>query len=92
MLRDARQAGQTLVFVRVQRRPVNGQPPDQSRALRRYISKLAAYIQANGGIFIDDTGDPAQTLDMYEDGDHVSLDGRRRYTDLFATRLRQRFP
>ena len=32
--------------------------------------------------FIDDTGDPAQTLDSYEDGDHLSRDGRRRYTDI----------
>ena len=31
-------------------------------------------------MFHDDTGDPQQTLDMYEDGDHLSHDGRFRYT------------
>jgi hypothetical protein len=92
MLRDGREAGLTLVFVRVQRRPVGGQPPVQSPALRRYVAQLQAYIEGHGAIFMDDTGDPAQTIDMYEDGDHLSREGRRRYTEQFASRLRQRVP
>ena len=39
MLRDARQAGLTLVLVRVQRRPVGGRPPYQSPALQRYVAQ-----------------------------------------------------
>lgn len=92
MLRDAKAAGLTLLLVRVQRRPVQGRPPEQSPALRRYIAKLHRYVEARGGVLMDDTGDPRQTLDMYEDGDHLSRDGRRRYTEMFAVRLRQRFP
>jgi hypothetical protein len=92
MLHDARQAGLTLVLVRVQRRPAGGRPPYQSPALQRYTAKLKSYVEAHGGVFIDDTGDPSQTLDMYEDGDHLSRDGRRRYTEMFAGRLRQRLP
>lgn len=92
MLRDARNAGLTLLLVRVQRRPMHGRPPEQSPALRRYVNRLHNYVEARGGVFMDDTGDPAQTLDMYEDGDHLSRDGRRRYTEMFAVRLRQRFP
>jgi hypothetical protein len=92
MLREAREAGLTLLLVRVQRRPLHGRPPGQSAALRRYVTKLHAYVESHGGVFMDDTGDPAQTLDMYEDGDHLSRDGRRRYTEMFAVRLRQRFP
>jgi hypothetical protein len=92
MLRDARRAGLTLVLVRVQRRPAGGHPPYQSPALQRYIARLQSYVEANGGVFMDDTGDPAQTLDLYEDGDHLSREGRRRYTELFAARLRQRVP
>jgi hypothetical protein len=92
MLRDARDAGLTLVLVRVQRRPVDGRPPLQSAALRRYVAKLRAYVEAHGGVFMDDTGDPAETIDLYEDGDHLSREGRRRYTEQFASRLRQRFP
>jgi hypothetical protein len=92
MLRDARRAGLTLVLVRVQRRPAGGRPPYQSPALQRYVARLTSYVEANGGVFMDDTGDSAQTLDMYEDGDHLSREGRRRYTELFAARLRQRVP
>ena len=92
MLRDAKAAGLTLLLVRVQRRPLHGRPPAQSAALRRYIAKLYTYVESRGGVFMDDTGDPAQTLDLYEDGDHLSRDGRRRYTEMFAVRLRQRFP
>jgi hypothetical protein len=92
MLRDARAAGLTLVFVRVQRRPAGGRPPAQSPALQRYVAQLKRYIETNGGVFMDDTGDPAQTIDLYEDGDHLSREGRRRYTEAFAARLRQRFP
>ena len=92
MLRDARDAGLTLALVRVQRRPIDGRPPFQSSALRRYVTKLQAYVETHGGIFMDDTGDPAETIDLYEDGDHLSREGRRRYTERFASRLRQRFP
>ena len=92
MLRDAKAAGLTLLLVRVQRRPLDGRPPEQSPALRRYIAKLHTYVESRGGVFMDDTGDPRQTLDLYEDGDHLSRDGRRRYTEMFAVRLRQRFP
>jgi hypothetical protein len=92
MLRDARQAGLTLVLVRVQRRPAGGGAPYQSPALQRYVASLKAYVEAQGGVFMDDTGDPAQTLDIYGDGDHLTLEGRRRYTEMFASRLRQRLP
>ena len=92
MLRDARAAGLKLVLVRVQRRPLDGRPPQQSAALRRYVSRLAEYVEARGAILVDDTGDPLQTLDWYEDGDHLSREGRRRYTEAFATRVLQRLP
>ena len=92
MLRDAKQAGLTLCLVRVQRRPVDGRPPAQSPALRRYIADLRTYVEARGAIFHDDTGDPDQTIDMYADGDHLSHAGRERYTEIFYTRLRGLFP
>jgi hypothetical protein len=92
MLRDARQAGLKLVLVRVQRRPLGGRPPYQSPALQRYVRQLAAFVEANGATFVDDTGDAAQSLDWYGDGDHLSREGRRRYTEAFAPRLLQRFP
>jgi hypothetical protein len=92
MLRDAQQAGLRLIFVRVQRRPVGGRAPYQSPALQRYMRALHTYLERQGAALIDDTGDPEQTLDLYEDGDHLSREGRRRYTERFAERVRLRFP
>ncbi len=92
MLSEARRAGLKLVFVRVQRRPAGGQPPYQSPALARYVRALRAYIDAHGGALLDDTGDPAETIDLYEDGDHLSHEGRRQYTERFAERVRLQFP
>jgi hypothetical protein len=91
MLREARQAGLTLCFVRVQRRPTANRPPPQSPALVAYVRSLREYLAANGAIFHDDTGDAALTIDMYEDGDHLARHARRRYTENFYNRLRPHF-
>jgi len=91
MLREASQAGLTLCFVRVQRRPSAHRPPPQSPALRRYVADLQKYVTTRVAIFHDDTGDPALTLDMYEDGDHVARGARRFYTENLYNRLRPHF-
>jgi hypothetical protein len=91
LLRDANAAGFQLCLVRVQRRPVDGQPPRQSRALRRYVDGLRAYVAAHGGVLHDDTGDPDMTLDMYADGDHIARAAKARYTTLFYERMRPLF-
>jgi hypothetical protein len=88
---EARRHDLTLCFVRVQRRPVGGHPPAQSPAMQRYIASLRRYIESHGAIFHDDTGDPALTLDMYKDGDHVAAASRRRYTEIFYERLARVF-
>ncbi len=91
MLRDARAAGLTLCFVRVQRRPRGGRPPYQSPAVRQYVGELKRYVEANGALWRDDTGDPAMTLDLYGDGDHVASSARTLYTEMFYERLRSLF-
>ena len=91
MLRDAHAAGITLCLVRVQRRPVGGRPPVQSEKMLRYVRDLRAYVEAHGGVFHDETGDPALTLDMYEDGDHLAREARGRYLEIFVDRLRPLF-
>jgi hypothetical protein len=91
MIRDARRSGIRLCFVRVQRRPIDDGPPPQSRALRRYVADLRRYLEEQGALFHDDTGDPALTLDMYGDGDHIAAHARDRYTRLLYERLRPLF-
>ena len=84
----AKPRGLTLCFVRVQRRPVGGLPPEQSPELRRYVAELKQWLEANGALFHDDTGDPEMTLDLYSDGDHVGGGSSRlRYTEIFRRRL-----
>lgn len=90
MLRDAKRVGITLCLVRVQRRPPADRPPEQSPALRKYIAELGAYLESEGAIFHDDTGDPNLPLAMYDDGDHVKEDWRPRYTEHLYSRLRSR--
>lgn len=80
----ARSHGIRLAFVRVQRRPDATGPPRQSAALQRYIRDLRAYLEAEGALLIDDTGNPAFTLDWYKDGDHMLGSKRREYTERFA--------
>lgn len=88
MLDEASQAGLTIVFVRVQRRPtIQGDPPPQSEALIDYLARLRRYVEGRGAHMIDFTGDPAVTRSMYSNGDHIADDHRPAYTDHFARRL-----
>jgi hypothetical protein len=91
MLREAERAGLTICFVRVQRRPTAHRPPPQSPALRAYVAALRTYVTQRGALFHDDTGDPALTIDMYEDGDHLARHARRQYTENLYNRLRPHF-
>ena len=83
ILRLGATSGIKVAFVRVQRRPTPDGPPQQSPALREYMRRLQAYLAANGALFHDDWGDPDQPLSVYADGDHVTRDFRRTYTELF---------
>lgn len=84
LIRLAKSRGVRLAFVRVQRRPRPDGPPLQSPALRKYVADLRAYLESEGAVFIDDTGNPAFTLDWYKDGDHIFGSRRREYTEAFA--------
>jgi hypothetical protein len=91
MVRMAKAAGVSLVFVRVQRRPTKDGAPAQSSELQAYISKLRAYFAANGVEFYDFTGDPELTLDHYLDGDHIRPEWKPESTELFLKRLHSAF-
>ena len=86
ILRLAARANIRLAFIRVQRRPAADGPPPQSEALKRYIDDLHAYLTAHDAYFHDDWGDPDEPLSIYADGDHLTGEGRARYTQRFAER------
>jgi len=80
----AREHGFRLHLVRVKRRPNR---PDNIRYdkadLTAYIASLRAWCEAEGVGFTDFTADPAITLSMYADGDHVSESARPAWTRHF---------
>jgi hypothetical protein len=84
IMRLAASANIRLAFIRAQRRPTPEGPPAQSEALKKYIDDLRAYLTAHQAYFHDDWGDPDQPLAVYADGDHLTQEGRLRYTERFA--------
>ncbi len=87
----AKQHGITVCFVRVQRRPVGNKPPPQSPRMQAYMRDFRACVEQQGMCFHDDTGDPTQTLAMYEDGDHIERAHKQRYTRQFRVNLNRLF-
>jgi hypothetical protein len=87
----ARQHGMKVCFVRVQRRPIGNKAPVQSPRLQAYARDFRAWAESQGMYFHDDTGDPMQTLAMYEDGDHIARAHRQRYTRQFRVNLNRLF-
>ena len=75
-----------LAFIRAQRRPTADGPPPQSPRLQKYVRDLAAYLASEGAYFHDDWGDIEEPLSLYADGDHLTGEGRIRYTENFAAR------
>ena len=75
-----------LAFIRVQRRPAADGPPPQPADLTGYVNALKGYLEAHGAYFHDDWGDPDEPLSIYADGDHLTAEGRLRYTQRFAER------
>ncbi len=77
--RTRRRAGLHAVFrpgpATPARRPAARRSPQPLAALRRAICGPTSKRTAE--CFHDDTGDPALTLDMYEDGDHLAASGAR---------------
>ena len=91
MLRDAKAADLTICFVRVQRRPIGGKPPAQSRPCAGTCAICSCTSNHTAAYCHDDTGDPAMTLDMYEDGDHIARQWHAHYTDSLLRPLRPLF-
>jgi len=92
MLAAAHEHNLRLCFVRVLRRPVNGQPPPESPELQRYVRDLREFITRGGATFIDDRDDSALAQLAYADGDHISRDARDAYTRRFWSKVQGQSP
>ncbi len=88
----ANQAGTRLVFYRVKRRPNAENVTPQDEALTVYTRAFKAWVKAQGHEHVDENDDPAITLAMFRDGDHLLPTAYDAYTDLFRERLRAQLP
>lgn len=88
MLKDARNAGITPVFIRTKyRSQARGQ--QDTPELLDYISKLEEYIQQNGGLFIDLAAVEELTADMYRDDIHLNLEDAPEASGIIAEEIQQ---
>jgi hypothetical protein len=83
----ARDHGLRVCFIRVLRRPVDGAPPPESAALRRYVADLRGWLAAEQMFFLDDRDDSRLHAIEYDDGDHIARDETPRYAELLVERL-----
>jgi hypothetical protein len=91
MVEIAQKKGFKLHFHRIKRRPpvIKTLSPAQTTerqdtdTMIRYMAALGKYCTENGVLLTDETADPAYTLEMYQDGDHIAEKYRAFYTEHF---------
>jgi hypothetical protein len=82
-----------LLFFRVKRRPLAGSGvAPEPREMRPYQERLRQWIGEHGGLFFDESQDPAIRLEAYNDGDHISEARRDWYRKYFWQRMSSLFP
>lgn len=91
-LETARDRGFRVCFIRVLRRPIDSAPAEEPMALQRYSADMKRYVEAGGGVYLDDREDPALATLAYADGDHIARDARAPYTERLWQKLRVREP
>lgn len=88
MLKDTHSAGITPVFIRVKYRAQAEGTPDTAQ-MAAYQHDLQAYIEQNGGIYLDLADEEQLTADMYRDRIHLNLDDAPGASVIIAQYLRQ---
>lgn len=82
-----------LLFFRVKRRPdADGNVANEPDAMKAYASRLKTVIEAQGGLFFDETYDPTIRLSDYLDGDHIRRERMDWYRRYFWERMAPMFP
>ncbi len=62
-------------------------PGSEPAALRDYGEKLAAYLQANGVIYLDYSDNPVLTPNLFADPVHLTEEGKAIFTEMFGNDL-----
>ncbi len=86
------QNGIPLIFFRVKCRPGPNNITPQSDEMTAYIVGLRAWLEEQHCVFFDETNDPAITLEMYQDGDHLSETSKPWWTNYFWQRMQPLLP
>ena len=93
MMQVAKEHQLKLLFFRIKRRPNDqGIVSDESPELKPYAEHLKHWIEERGGLFFDETYDPAIPRTIYQDGDHVAEDSMDWYRASFWKRMAPLFP
>ena len=81
-----------LVFFRVKCRPAEASYTPQTREMIQYTKNLRSWLESQHCSFFDETDDPAITLSMYQDGDHISTAFRPWWSEYFWKRMEPSLP
>ncbi|MDB6116972.1 MAG: hypothetical protein JWO08_753, partial [Verrucomicrobiaceae bacterium] len=93
MMNVAHKNGIKLIFFRVKRRPnEQGVVDDEPAEMRGYTQHLKRWIEERGGVFFDESYDPAIQLSDYLDGDHIRPERMGWYQAYFWKRMAPVFP
>ncbi len=82
----------SLVFFRVKCRPNIQNVTPQTDELITYTKNLRSWLEEQHCVFFDETNDPAITLEMYQDGDHLSDAAKPWWTSYFWQRMEPLLP
>ena len=90
IVKTAAEAGIALCFVRVRPNPGRENEFRESPELQKYVQQLRAWIEGQGCVFIDTTGNKRFTPDMYlrPDDDHIGPWAKEQATKIYADELR----
>lgn len=91
MIQLAKDHDLRLCFYRVKRRVDVDESRPYSRSLPVYMDALRDYLEANGALLIDESGDDIPAS-WYADGDHIDEEHRPAYNAFFWKKVRRLFP
>ncbi len=92
MMQVAAEHGIKLFFFRIKRQPDERGVATDTPELRAYAQHLQHWIEERGGLFFDESYDPAITKDYYQDGDHIAESSMAWYRKYFWQRVSRFFP